>query len=99
MTVITYGKSVTENAKTRRHARRRAVAIERDTICSIIDAAFGIEPEAVAVAPKHMTRVERATTSPSLREKHESTAMCLPDVALYQAGHRKIRKDATHIIK
>lgn len=25
--------------------------------------------------------------------------MCLPQVALYQAGHRKVRKDATHIIK
>ncbi|WP_442548579.1 hypothetical protein [Duffyella gerundensis] len=25
--------------------------------------------------------------------------MCLPDVALYQAGHRNIRKDATHITK
>ena len=25
--------------------------------------------------------------------------MCLTDVALYQAGHRKVRKDATHITK
>lgn len=97
MTVITYGKSVTENAKTRRHARRRAVAMERDTICSIIDAAFGIEPEdvAVAVAPKHMTRVERATTSPSLRQKHEGGAACLPDVAKYAAGYRKSKDIVT----
>lgn len=43
--------------------------------------------------------VARATSAPSLREKHESTAMCLPQVALFQAGHRKVRKDATHIIK
>ncbi|WP_051905615.1 hypothetical protein [Pantoea sp. NGS-ED-1003] len=43
--------------------------------------------------------VARATSAPSLREKHESTAMCLPQVALYQAGHRKVRKDAAHIIK
>ncbi|MDU4288369.1 hypothetical protein [Mixta calida] len=43
--------------------------------------------------------VARATSAPSLREKHESTAMCLPQVALYQAGHRKVRKDATHIVK
>ena len=27
------------------------------------------------------------------------SAMCLPQVALFQAGHRKVRKDATHIIK
>jgi hypothetical protein len=43
--------------------------------------------------------VARATSAPSLRDKHESTAMCLPDVALYQAGFRNVRKDATHIIK
>lgn len=43
--------------------------------------------------------VARATSAPSLREKHESTAMCLPQVALFQAGHRKVRKDATHIVK
>lgn len=38
MTVITYGKSTfAGNAKTRRHERRRKLAIERDTICNIID--------------------------------------------------------------
>ena len=43
--------------------------------------------------------VSRAINSPSLRSKHESGSACLPDVALYQAGHRTVRKDATHIIK
>ncbi|WP_313382844.1 hypothetical protein [Pantoea sp.] len=43
--------------------------------------------------------VARATSAPSLREKHESTAMCLPQVALFQAGHRKVRKEAVHITK
>ncbi|HBZ17531.1 MAG TPA: hypothetical protein DEO73_17465 [Pantoea sp.] len=43
--------------------------------------------------------VSRATSSPSLREKHESSSVCLADVALYQAGHRKVRKDAVHITK
>lgn len=28
-----------------------------------------------------------------------SSGMCIPDVALYQAGHRKVRKDAVHITK
>ncbi|MBA3089359.1 hypothetical protein CBX34_004250 [Salmonella enterica] len=42
MTVITYGKSTfAGNAKTRRHERRRKLAIERDTICNIIDSIFG----------------------------------------------------------
>lgn len=43
--------------------------------------------------------VARATSAPSLREKHESTAMCLPQVALFQAGHRKVRKGVVHITK
>ncbi len=89
MTVITYGKSVTENAKTRRHARRRAVAVERDRIESIIDTAFGIEPEAVAVEVKHLSRIEKAVISPSLRDRHESTSVCLPEIALFNAGYRK----------
>ncbi|HCJ9395006.1 TPA: hypothetical protein NV922_001312 [Escherichia coli] len=44
-------------------------------------------------------RVEKAIISPSLRDRHESTSVCLADVALYRAGHRKIRKDAVHITK
>ncbi|ECO2555060.1 hypothetical protein FXG27_02430 [Salmonella enterica] len=44
MTVITYGKSTfAGNAKTRRHERRRKLAIERDTICNIIDSIFGCD--------------------------------------------------------
>lgn len=42
MTIITYGSSVKETAKSRRHARRRAAAIERDNLEGVIDAAFGI---------------------------------------------------------
>ncbi|WP_017346150.1 transcriptional antitermination N peptide [Pantoea sp. A4] len=89
MTAITYGSSVKETAKTRRHARRRAAAIERDGICSIIDTVFGIEPEVVAVTARPTNRVSRATSSPSLRDRHESGANCLPEVAIYAAGYRK----------
>ncbi|MET3814539.1 regulator [Pantoea sp. UYEF8] len=89
MTVITYGTSVKENAKSRRHARRRAVAMDRDRIESIIDTAFGIEPEVVAIQVKHISRIEKACISPSLRDRHEGGAVCLPEVALYNAGNRK----------
>lgn len=34
-------------------------------------------------------RVEKAVLSPSLRDRHESGAACLPEVALYAAGYRK----------
>ncbi|MDH1171414.1 hypothetical protein [Pantoea agglomerans] len=44
-------------------------------------------------------RVEKAVISPSLRDRHESTSVCLPDVAIYNAGHRTVRKGATHIFK
>lgn len=43
--------------------------------------------------------VARATSAPSLREKYESTSVCLPEVAIYNAGHRTVRKGATHIFK
>lgn len=99
MTVITYGTSVKETAKTRRHARRRAVAIDRERIESIIDTAFGIKPEVVAIEVKRISRIEKAVTTPSLRDKHESTSVCLPEIALFNAGYRTVRKDVTHIIK
>lgn len=75
MTVITYGTSVKETAKTRRHARRRAMAIDRERIESIIDTAFGIEPKVVAIEVKHISRIEKAVISPSLREKREEVAL------------------------
>lgn len=34
-------------------------------------------------------RVEKAVTSPSLRDRHESGAACLPEIALFNAGYRK----------
>lgn len=99
MTVITYGTSVKENAKSRRHARRRAVAIDRERIESIIDTAFGIEPEIVEIQVKRISRIEKAVISPSLRDRHESTSVCLPEIAIFNAGYRTVRKDVTHIIK
>lgn len=64
MTVITYGTSVKENAKSRRHARRRAVAIERDSLNAIIDAALNVEPAIEAAeARKPIDRVCKALAS------------------------------------
>lgn len=39
--------------------------------------------------------VARATSAPGLREKHESTAMCLPQVAIFSAGYRKSKDIVT----
>ncbi|EHC1064050.1 hypothetical protein JY216_002349 [Salmonella enterica subsp. enterica serovar Chomedey] len=65
MTVITYGKSTfAGNAKTRRHERRRKLAIERDTICNIIDSIFGCDvPDASQEVKSH--RADRVTKAVS----------------------------------
>ncbi|EEB2528251.1 hypothetical protein XO04_23160 [Salmonella enterica subsp. enterica serovar Kentucky] len=72
MTVITYGKSTfAGNAKTRRHERRRKLAIERDTICNIIDSIFGCDaPDAShEVKAKRIDRVTKAILLSGTRQK------------------------------
>ncbi|HGA5640552.1 TPA: hypothetical protein ACISZ7_002379 [Salmonella enterica subsp. enterica serovar Typhimurium] len=72
MTVIVYGKSTfAGNAKTRRHERRRKLAIERDTICNIIDSIFGCDaPDAShEVKAKRIDRVTKAISLAGTRQK------------------------------
>ena len=92
MTVITYGSSVSAgNAKTRRHERRRKLAMERDSIGNIIDSIFGSDaPDASQeVKAKRIDRVSRAISLAGTRQKEvEGGAVCLPDVAIFAAGHR-----------
>ncbi|EBZ1023762.1 hypothetical protein D7O18_03470 [Salmonella enterica subsp. enterica serovar Muenchen] len=62
MTVIVYGKSTfAGNAKTRRRERRRKLAMERDTICNIIDSIFGCDASQEVKAQ----RVDRVTKAVS----------------------------------
>ncbi|EDB6599764.1 hypothetical protein AHR24_23880 [Salmonella enterica subsp. diarizonae] len=79
MTVIIYGKSTfAGNAKTRRHERRRKLAIERDTICNIIDSIFGCDaPDAShEVKAKRIDRVTKAILLAGTRQKEvEVTAV------------------------
>ncbi|EHN6806856.1 hypothetical protein KJJ67_004706 [Salmonella enterica] len=72
MTVITYGKSTfAGNAKTRRHERLRKLAIERDTICNIIDSILGCDvPDAShEVKAKRIDRVTKAISLAGTRQK------------------------------
>lgn len=72
MTVIVYGKSTfAGNAKTRRHERRRKLAMERDTICNIIDSIFGCDaPDAShEVKAKRIDRVTKAILLSGTRQK------------------------------
>lgn len=41
------------------------------------------------------TKVVKATTLPSLRDRNEGGAVCLPDVAIYSAGFRKAKDIVT----
>ncbi|EAM7378985.1 hypothetical protein FQQ78_11635 [Salmonella enterica] len=79
MTVITYGKSTfAGNAKTRRRERRRKLAMERDTICNIIDSIFGCDaPDASQeVKAKRIDRVTKAILLAGTRQKEvEVTAV------------------------
>ena len=59
----------------------------------------GFERRIVSTLSSCNQRVEKAVISPSLRDRHEGTSVCLPDVAIYNAGHRTVRKGATHIFK
>ncbi|HAY4765509.1 hypothetical protein HC391_17425 [Escherichia coli] len=72
MTVIVYGKSTfAGNAKTRRHERRRKLAIERDAICNIIDSILGTDSEEPVQkgTRKRLSLSEKAISLGSLRCK------------------------------
>ncbi|EEW8345068.1 hypothetical protein [Escherichia coli] len=98
MTVIVYGKSTfTGNAKTRRHERRRKLAIERDAICNIIDSIFGTDSdEPVQKEPrKRLSLSEKAISLGNIRNQNTDEcngSICLPNVAIYVAGYRKSKQ-------
>lgn len=95
MMVIVYGKSTfAGNAKTRRHERRRKLAIERDAICNIIDSIFGTDSEEpVQEAPRKRLSISEKAISLGIISKSNTDAnsgsVCLPEVALYAAGYRR----------
>ncbi|WP_059254580.1 hypothetical protein, partial [Escherichia albertii] len=98
MTVIVYGKSTfAGNAKTRRHERRRKLAIERDAICNIIDSIFDTDSEEPVQEEqkKRLSLSEKAISLGNLRCKKAdecSGSICLPNVAIYAAGYRKSKQ-------
>jgi len=77
-----------DNARNRRRARRAAQQEQQHA-----DARLARK---IAVASAGCSlNVARATSAPSLREKHESAAMCLPQVAIFSAGYRKSKDNVT----
>lgn len=86
--VITY--LAKDNAKSRYRARRAAKREQANADTSLS------RKIAVIASGCSSLKVARAINGPSVREvKEESGAMCLPDVALYAAGHRKPTESIT----
>ncbi|WP_428984766.1 hypothetical protein [Pantoea agglomerans] len=52
------------------------------------------EREQVA-GQQHISRIEKAVISPSLRDRHESTSQCLPEIAIFAAGYRNSKDIVT----
>jgi len=86
------------NAKQRYNARRAAKnreskVVERRMITAVATAMLGCSERSA----KALTLIDGPAAPRQAQE--ECGAMCLPQVALFNAGHRKTRKDAVHIIK
>ena len=80
---------VAKNSVTRRYLKRGELMAKRRA-----ESCGSVKTDAIS------ERVEQALRAPNWREpKEESGGACLPQVALYAAGNRTVRKDAVHIIK
>lgn len=76
-------KFTASNSVTRRYLKRGELMAKRRA-----EAAQNASQEV-----KHdMSRVDRATSLGSLRDKESGSAMCLPDVAIFAAGHRRSKQ-------
>ncbi|MDI7383633.1 hypothetical protein [Cronobacter dublinensis] len=81
MAEIHFGASVNaDNARARRHQRRRQAAQERDKIDRIVDEIFGVAP--LPLAPTTFrpaeNRIEKATRLPAFREPHSEPSTAAP---------------------
>ncbi|EHT8069649.1 transcriptional antitermination N peptide [Citrobacter freundii] len=73
-------KFIASNSVTRRYLKRGELMAKRRA-----EAAQNASQE----RKQDMSRVDRATSLGSLRDRNTGGSACLPDVALYAAGHRK----------
>lgn len=73
-------KFIASNSVTRRYLKRGELMAKRRA-----EAAQNASQE----RKMDMSRVDRATSLGSLRDSNTNGSACLPDVALYAAGHRK----------
>ncbi|TXE58982.1 hypothetical protein [Serratia nematodiphila] len=79
-------KPAKENAKRRKYRKQGEFLAKKDADRELA--------KKISKAWAKLTRVELPAQKPVY-----SGSCCLPEVAMYAAGHRKVRKGATHIIK
>ncbi|MEQ9869171.1 hypothetical protein ABRP77_07800 [Pectobacterium odoriferum] len=82
-------KPAKDNAKTRRYRQRGELMARRREHAAL---AFKISK-----AWAKLTHVDRPFVKAA--EPEYSGSVCLQNVALFNAGHRSVRKNVTHIIK
>jgi len=77
-----------DNARNRRRAERAA---KREQAAEDMRLARKVATAASGCS----LNVARATSAPSLRDKHESGALCLPEIAIFAAGYRNSKDIVT----
>lgn len=77
------------NSRQRYKAKRAAEHRERKEYCQKIERAFSRLSEDCS------NRVLRATSLCSLRDTNTSGSACLPEIALFAAGHRNSKDSVT----
>ena len=97
MTIVITLKSdlpefVRGNAKSRRRALRAAKFAESQ-------ADLSLARDISSAATKCSVTTLKAISLPAMKEAEQTGSICIPDVAMYQAGHRKIRDGVTHIVR
>ena len=89
-------KPARENSKTARFKARGELMAKRKADAELavkIDRAFK------KLSTGCTERTLKAISLPAMKEAEQTGSICIPDVAMYQAGHRKIRDGVTHIVR
>lgn len=76
-------KFIATNSVTRRYLKRGELMAKRRA---------EVAQNALQGVKNDMSRVDRATSLGSLRDSNTGGSACLPDVALYAAGHRNSKQ-------
>jgi len=87
------------NAQERRRERRAAKQADWKSANPLL-VGISAKPERITLKlNRKVDRVAKALIAQDTKYYDSADNRCLPEVAMYSAGFRKVRKDATHIVK